>query len=244
MGLFFVGKYKKREEIKEMSYLVVVAHPDDEVLGMGATIYKLAQQGKEVNVCIMCGQALARTFRPGDNELKEDMYNCMEMLGVNKIITGDFPNIKMNTSPHLELVQFIEKAIAETKADIVITHHPADLNNDHVQTSIACQAAVRLFQRRTEIKPIKELLYMEVLSSTEWGVNSSILDFRPNTYIEVGEEAVEIKIKALAQYRGVMRPFPHPRSREVIKGLAAYRGGMAGCNYAEAFENAFRRITI
>ncbi len=225
-----------------MSYLVVVAHPDDEVLGAGATIYRLAQKGEEVNVCIMCSQAAARAFRPEDSELHADMMRCMETLGVNRVILGDFPNIKMNTVPHLELVQFIEKAMVETKADTVITHHPSDLNNDHVQTSLACQAAVRLFQRRADVKPLRELMYMEVPSSTEWALNTSTSDFRPNTYVEVGKEAVERKLQALACYRGVMRPYPHPRSEEAIMGLAAYRGSVSGCCYAEAFECAMRRI--
>lgn len=225
-----------------MSYLIVVAHPDDEVLGAGATMYKLAQQGEEVNVCIMSGKAAARAFRPSDAELDSDMQSCMDMLGVNKVIMGDFPNIKMNTVAHLDLVQFIEKAMAETDATTVITHHPSDLNNDHVQTSIACQAAVRLFQRRTDVKPLKEFLYMEVPSSTEWGTNTSLKVFSPNTYVEVGKEAVEKKIEALSQYRGVMRPYPHPRSEEAILGLAAYRGAASGCNYAESFESVLRRI--
>lgn len=224
-----------------MSYLIVVAHPDDEVLGVGATMYKLAMRGEKVDVCIMCGQAAARTFRPEDNELQNDMNNCMKILGVNQVIVGDFPNIKMNTSPHPELVQFIEKAIVETGATTIITHHPADLNNDHVQTSIACQAAVRLFQRKMDVAQLKELLFMEVLSSTEWALNSSISGFKPNTYIEVGKELIDKKIKALSCYRGVMRPYPHPRSEEAITGLAAYRGAISGCNYAESFESVFRR---
>ena len=224
-----------------MSYLVVVAHPDDEVLGAGATMYKLAKQGDEVNVCIMCGQVAARAFRPEDNELQNNMNACMKMLGVKRVIVGDFPNIKMNTSPHLELVQFIEEAIVETGATTIITHHPSDLNNDHVQTSIACQVAARLFQRRADVAPLKELLFMEVLSSTEWALNSSISAFRPNTYIEVGKESIDIKIKALGCYRGVMRPYPHPRSEEAIIGVAAYRGAISGCNYAESFESIIRR---
>lgn len=225
-----------------MSCLVVVAHPDDEVLGAGASIYRLTQKGEEVNVCVMCSQAAARAFRPEDEKLHADMMRCMRMLGVNRVIPGDFPNIKMNTTPHLELVQFIEKAMMETQADRVITHHPSDLNNDHVQTSLACQAAVRLFQRRTDVKPLRELLYMEVPSSTEWALNTAASDFRPNTYVEVGKEALERKLQALACYGGVMRPYPHPRSEEAIFGLAAYRGAASGCNYAEAFECAIRRI--
>lgn len=225
-----------------MSYLIVAAHPDDEVLGAGAAIYKLTQAGEQVHVCIMCGQAAARAQRPADEELNSDMRRCLETLGVSQILVGDFPNIRMNTTAHLELVQFIEHAISQTGATTVITHHPSDLNNDHVQTSLACQAAVRLFQRRTDVPGLQELWFMEVPSSTEWALNTSVSDFRPNTYVEVGVEAVEKKLEALSCYRGVMRPYPHPRSREAITGLAAYRGSQSGCCWAEAFECAMRRV--
>ena len=47
-----------------MKYLLVVAHPDDEVLGAGASIYKWTHSGDEVDVCIMCTEAKARNFRP------------------------------------------------------------------------------------------------------------------------------------------------------------------------------------
>ncbi|MBO8173576.1 MAG: PIG-L family deacetylase [Bacillaceae bacterium] len=224
-----------------MSYLIVVAHPDDEVLGAGATMYKLANEGYSVNVCILSGEVDARNNRPTTDELNQDVNKSMKILGINDVIKGNFPNIKFNTVPHLEIVQFIERTIVETKAEVVFTHHPADLNNDHLHTSLACQAAVRLFQRRSDVTPLKELLFMEVPSSTEWALNKTMNQFSPNTFIEVGEKGVDKKIEALAAYRGVMRDYPHPRSNEVIKGLAAYRGGQAGMVYAEAFESVFRR---
>ena len=208
-----------------MNYLVVVAHPDDEVLGAGATIKKLTRDGHSVDICIMCSEAKARAFRPDDNELNDDLDASSKMLGIRN-----------------SLVQFIEKAIIASNCDVVITHHPSDTNNDHMHTSMACQAAIRLFQRRAEVKPLKEFLFMEVLSSTEWSVNTSMNRFQPNTFVEVGENCLEVKINALATYRGVMRPFPHPRSAEAIKGLAAYRGAQSGTNYAEAFECTLRRL--
>lgn len=227
-----------------MNYLFVVAHPDDEVLGAGATIKKLTENGNTVDLCIMSAEVEARAFKPEKEELDKDLSASSKILGIGKTYRGGFPNIEMNNVSHLSLVQFIEKAIVESKADIVVTHHPSDTNNDHLHTSIACQAAIRLFQRRKEVNPLKELWFMEVLSSTEWSVNTSMNSFKPNTYFEVGKQGVEVKIKALSAYRGVMRDYPHPRSEEAISGLAAYRGAQSGCDYAEAFECVLRRITI
>ena len=226
-----------------MNYLIVVAHPDDEVLGAGATISKLTRSGHAVDVCIMSSDAKARAARPSDSELGDDLASSAHMLGIGRIYSGGFPNIEMNTVAHLDLVKFIESAILESSPDIIITHHPSDTNNDHLHTSLACQAAIRLFQRRTDVKPLGEFWYMEVLSSTEWSVNTAMRAFTPNVYVEVGETGIDTKLAALAQYRGVMRPYPHPRSNEAIKGLAAYRGAQAGCDYAEAFECVLRRIT-
>lgn len=227
-----------------MNYLIVAAHPDDEVLGAGATMYNLSKIGDRVFVCIMSGGVLARANRPSDDELESGLKSSADILGVKKIYTGDFPNIEFNNVPHLKLVQFVERALEDSGADVVITHHPGDTNNDHLHTSLATQAAIRLFQRRTDVKPISDFLYMEVPSATEWGVNRGLNTFTPNTFVEVKKEGIEKKIEALSLYRGVMRPYPHPRSNEALTGLAAYRGSQSGCDYAEAFESAFRRIIL
>ena len=223
-----------------MKYLLVVAHPDDEVLGAGASMFRWSREGHQIDVAIMCTEAKARAFRPEDKELDDDLNASSDFLGIHRKFEATFPNIEMNTVPHLKLVQFIESAIRESEPDIIITHHPADTNNDPLQTSMACQEAVRLFQRRPEVKRVRELWYMEVPSCTEWKINSAMVSFNPNCYVEVGKEGVDAKVKALSMYRGVMRPYPHPRSAEFIEGLAAYRGGQWGLMYAEAFEVVVR----
>lgn len=225
-----------------MKYLIVVAHPDDETLGCGASMWKWSHQGDVIDVCIMCTEVKARAFRPEENELDADMNKCTAFLGVHKKFKGPFPNIEMNNSSHLHLVQFIERAIVDSEPDVIITHHLSDTNNDHMHTSLACQAAVRLFQRRPEVKAPTEVWFMEVPSSTEWSINTAMNRFQPNTFVEVGKDGVEAKIKALSMYREVMRPYPHPRSKEAITSIAAYRGAQSGINYAEAFECVLRRI--
>lgn len=220
-----------------MNILFVVAHPDDEVLGAGATIHKLVNAGNKVAVCTLVKDSTARVNL--SETLNLDQEKAFEILGISKMYNGSFPNIKMNTVPHLELVQFIEAAIEDFNAEAIYTHHPSDTNNDHVMTSYAAQAASRLFQRRSGIPRLKQFIYMEVPSSTEWSFDSSANRFTPNMFVEVGKEGIEVKIKALEAYIGVMRAYPHPRSEEAIVGLAAYRGVQAGCFYAEAFEAVF-----
>ena len=221
-----------------MKYLFVVAHPDDEVLGAGATIHKLIKKGHKVAVAIMVGKAGARANL--SETLSDDEAKAMGILGVHKVYHSDFPNIKMNTVPHLSVVQFIESCIEDWGAEAIYTHHPSDTNNDHVMTSYAAQAASRIFQRKEGIPRLKEFVYMEVLSSTEWSFDSSANRFTPNFFVEIGREGIDIKKQALEAYKGVMRPYPHPRSEIALDGLAAYRGAQARCNYAEALECVFR----
>lgn len=221
-------------------YLTVTAHPDDEVLGFGASSYVLSKKGHIIHNCILSGDVDARQFRPELKELHRDTLKAQEIIGAEAPILGNFPNIKFNTVPHLELVQFIEKTIEETQPDYIFTHHPSDLNDDHLCVSRACQAAARLFQRRKGVKQLKGLYFMEIPSSTDWAFSSNVTPFTPNSFIEIGEEGVNKKIESLKSYKGVMRPYPHPRSNEVLRGLAAQRGGQAGVEYAEAFQAVFQ----
>lgn len=222
-----------------MSLLIVVAHPDDEVLGAGGMLAQVADQGLEARVCMLVADADARTGRPRSEELRGDILRASEVLGLGEPILGDFPNIRLNTVAHLDLVQFIEQAVADARATTIFTHHPRDLNDDHRQVSAACQAAARLFQRRADIPRLRALHYMEILSSTEWSSPAAGPAFDPNSFFEIGPEGLDRKLRALAVYRGVMRDYPHPRSREALSGLAAFRGAQSGLRYAEAFQTSF-----
>lgn len=227
----------RKDTRPERNVLIVVAHPDDETLGAGATMHRLSRAGAGVHVCILSGDVEARNLRPVDGELRGDTLQALTRLGVATVEFGSFPNIRMNTVPHLELVQFIESAIERVNPTAVITHHPGDINDDHRQVSSACQAAIRLPQRRQLPVRIERLLFMEVLSSTDWAFGAD--QFQPNYFHEVSSEDVQAKVEALALYRGVMRPHPHPRSAESLFAQSTLRGSQAGVDAAEAFHNVF-----
>ncbi|MEK7993853.1 MAG: PIG-L family deacetylase [Planctomycetota bacterium] len=226
-----------------MPVLIVVAHPDDEVLGCGAWAAALASS-MEVRTCFVAAYANARHDRPDLRDFAEDIRTAQRILGLQEPIYGSFPNLELNTVPHRHLVEFMESVIERTKSDIIFTHHPCDLNDDHRHTSLACQAAARLFQRKPNTGRLRALYYMEILSSTDWSFPGYGDGFRADTFVEIGSEFLERKIKALRAYRGVMRPYPHPRSEENVRAQAAYRGGQANLNLAEAFQTAHRALTV
>ena len=88
-----------------MKNLIVVAHPDDEILGVGATGNALVQSGDEVCALIMCGSVSERNLRPNDIELHSDIIKANNLLGFNKPVIGDFANIKMNIVPVYTILQ-------------------------------------------------------------------------------------------------------------------------------------------
>lgn len=225
-----------------MPVLIVVAHPDDEVLGVGGTAFTMAQRGDTVTSCILVGSAAARADRPAPDELAADTKEAQSVLGAGDPIIGHFPNMKLNTVPHIDVVKFIERAMLETQPDVVFTHHPGDINDDHRQTALACQAAARMAQRRDTGPRLRGLYFMEVLSATDWAFRGGSQPFVPDTFVEIGPSGLQAKLAALEAYRGVMRPYPHPRSREAIEGLALYRGAQAGMDRAEAFASGFQTL--
>ena len=216
-------------------YLLVVAHPDDELLGAGATMCKAAENGDEVYVCILSRVSVTR---------KDDLIAAMtagyKSIGVKDYTVGNFKCIGFGNEDHRAMVEFVEAAIREFRPTDVITHHPSDVNYDHYMTSAVCQEAVRLPQRQIGYdQKIKRFSFMEVQSSTDFYLNPSWRPFMPNHYVAVTDAQLQKKIDALALYDEVLRPAPFPRCERNIKALAAIRGSESGFVNAEAFQTVF-----
>ena len=219
-----------------MNILAVVAHPDDEILGCGATLRKLADQGHRVFSCVLCSQADARHNRPSLARLSKVAADASSLVGISESMGLQFKNIQFNTVPHLEMVKAIEGAIVRFKPDWIFTHHPGDLNVDHRVCYEATAAAAMLPQRlSSDLNPtmLKRLYLFEILSSTDWALPVGD-GFRPTSFFDVSS-TFDAKLKALDAFEGALKPFPHSRSRENVRNLANLRGAQAGFELAEAF---------
>lgn len=219
-----------------MNVLAVVAHPDDEMLGCGATLRKLANEGHRIFTCVLCSQADARHGRPELERFREVTLSAERVLGIGESLKYDFPNIRFNTVPHLDIVQAIEAAIVRFRPEWIFAHHPGDLNVDHRVAYDATMAAMMLPQRlSTDLPPtlVRKALLFEVPSSTDWAPPLSTA-FRPNCFFDI-DATLEDKLRALDAFEGALKPLPHSRSRENIRHLAHLRGGQVGVTAAEAF---------
>jgi len=214
--------------------LCVAAHPDDEVLGCGATLARLSDMGCDVHVLVM-GEGIGARYdankRPNEQvgELADDMLDAARILGATPH-QFTLPDQRFETIPVLEVVKLIESVKAEVQPDLVFTHHPGDLNTDHRVVANAVLTAFRPLPDENTVT----ILAFETLSSTEWNVTANSVPFVPNWY-EDALPGLERKLQAMAAYSGELREFPHPRSLSGIETLAQLRGMTVGIQYAEAF---------
>lgn len=217
--------------------LVVAAHPDDEVLGCGATAARLVARGEEVHVAILGDGVTSRSARAADADpgavaaLHEDARAVAALLGAKSIAFGALPDNRFDTVALLDVVKRVEGWLADLAPEVVYTHHPGDLNVDHRITFQAVLTATRPVPGCR----VREIYAFEVPSSTEWAFQRMEPPFRPSVFEDV-TDTIELKIRCLERYRGEARAFPHPRSAEALRAIARRWGSAAGLAYAEAFE--------
>jgi LmbE family N-acetylglucosaminyl deacetylase len=215
--------------------LSIVAHPDDEVLGCGGTIARLSKKGNEIYVLIL-GEGITSRDDIRDKQkrkseilaLRRQAEEANKLLGIKKIFFYDFPDNRFDTVPFLDIVKVIEKIKNQIKPEIIFTHYEKDLNIDHQITYKAVITAARPLEEET----VKEIYSFEIPSSTEW---TYPLSFSPNMFYDISE-TIDVKIKALKEYKSELKKYPYPRSLEGVELTAKNWGMKVGLNYAEAFK--------
>jgi LmbE family N-acetylglucosaminyl deacetylase len=234
-----------------MKILVVSAHPDDEIIGMGGTLKKLSKDN-DIEILFLADGITARKQGGFENsnkyevtkKQKESMRieiekrkkhadNELILLGVKQTKFLDLPDNELDLVPFLKIVKEVEKEIEKTKCEMIFTHHYNDLNIDH---RFAYEATITA-ARPLENSKINSVMSFEAISSSDWRQPYS---FKPNLFIDISKELSQ-KIKALNEYKNEIRKFPHPRSKEALEAAAIRWGSLYGYKAAEAFEIVYTR---
>jgi LmbE family N-acetylglucosaminyl deacetylase len=220
-----------------MNILIVVAHPDDEVLGCGGTIARLAQEGADVFIAIL-GEGVTSRYpvrEEADLSLVEQMRvksrEAGKIMGARELLLHALPDNRFDTVPLLEVIKIVESSIVLVRPEIIYTHHGGDLNIDHGIVHRAVLTAARPLPASS----VREIYSFEAPSSTEWAFQRMEPVFRPNVFVNIAR-TIDLKLRALSCYGTEMRAFPHPRSPEGLTVIARRWGSVAGCEAAEAFE--------
>lgn len=210
--------------------LVIAAHPDDEVLGMGGTIAVHTGQGDDVRVLVVTDGS--STQYPGDADIRarkeQEALRAAKELGVDDYVHLDLPDMRLDTLEHIEVNKVVEEHIRDFEPQVVYTVQP-DVNQDHR----ILFDSVAVATRPTPGQPVRRLLTYAPTSSTEW-TPAAVNWFVPNWYVDV-TESLERKVAAFAHYETERREYPHPRSERAIRATAEFHGTSCGIEYAEPF---------
>ena len=227
------------ESLRNEKILVVVAHPDDEVLGLGGTMNKLINQYScEIRVVIL-GEGLTsrseiRKVSEWNEKLKIHRQNVKaahKIIGYHSLSLYSFPDNRFDTIPLLDIIKVVEKEKEDFRPGVIFTHHGGDVNIDHQRTFEAVMTA----SRPLEGERVNTIISFETPSGTEWRAATDPKHFIPNLFIEISKSNLETKILGMESYEFEKRKYPHPRSPEALEIQAKRWGVVVGKKYAEAF---------
>jgi LmbE family N-acetylglucosaminyl deacetylase len=227
------------EWLRNKKIMIVVAHPDDELLGIGASMHRLIHTANVQSHVVILGEGITsrtnqRDLEKSKNELnthKSNIKNAQAAIGYHSMSIYDFPDNRFDTVALLDIIKVIEKEKLDFQPDVIFTHHGGDLNIDHQRTFESVVTACRPMSEEI----VKTIITFETPSGTEWRASTDPRHFIPNLYFEVSEENLNAKIQGMECYEFEKREFPHPRSPKALEIQSRRWGVILGCAFAEAF---------
>lgn len=210
--------------------LVLAPHPDDEVLGVGGTIARLAGEGRDVHVAIVTRGHPSMFSDDFVEQGRREALQAHELLGVRttRFLEG-FPAALLDTVPQAQLNAAVGEAVEELEPELLFVPFHGDLHADHRKVAEAALVAARPNRTRR----VHSILAYEALSESNWNAAGASPGFFPNAYVDISA-FLEMKLKAMACFESQLKPFPQERSLEALRTLARYRGATAGFEAAEA----------
>jgi N-acetylglucosamine malate deacetylase 1 len=197
--------------------LVLAPHTDDGEFGCGATISRFTARGSRVIYAAFSAAEQSVLAHLPPDILRVEVRHATNELGIaeSDCIVFDFP-VRQFPEHRQRILDKLIELNATHRPDLVLLPSINDTHQDH---QIIAQEGFRAFKRVT-------MLGYEV----PW----NNLDFRTSCFVDVGQDHIEAKIRAISMYKSQQhRSYASP---EFIRGLALTRGVQIGKPYAECFE--------
>ena len=212
--------------------VVISAHPDDEILGVGGTLLKHKKNGDKIYWLITTNIFENQGFsKQRISSRQKEIKKISEALSVEKVFMLNYPTMSLSTSTLIEMVPKISKIFTEIEPEIVYCLNRSDAHSDHRITFDAVMACTKSFRYPF----IKQVLMYECISETEFAPQLPEKVFTPNYFVDISS-FLEEKINLMKVYNSELGEHPFPRNLKNIKALATFRGATVGVEYAEAFQ--------
>lgn len=210
--------------------LVIAPHPDDEVLGVGGTMARLADEGAEVYVVVATEGKQPHYSAESVSQVRQEALAAHRTLGVTQTFFVALPAAMVDTVPHREVNAELGRVFRQVRPQTVFVPFVGDMHLDHQLIFMSVMVASRPVDQTA---PRRVYAY-ETLSETNWNAPYLTPGFAPNVFIDIAEFLPQ-KLEAMKQYVSQLRPFPSERSLESIQALAVLRGSTVAAHAAEAF---------
>ena len=214
-----------------MKTLIIAPHPDDELIGVGGTIAKKANEGQDVYVCVITKGVEPLFSEELVRQTREECREADKYLGVKETIFLDHPAVMLENVPRYELNNSILDVIKTLKPDEVFIPHRGDMQQDHKIVVDASMVALRPKYEHV----VKKIYSYETLSETGWDIPNTVNEFIPNVFVNISNYLTN-KLNALSMFETQMSFYPNARSLEAVKALAMFRGATMNLRAAEAFQ--------
>ncbi|WP_019632251.1 PIG-L deacetylase family protein [Actinomadura atramentaria] len=214
--------------------LMVATHPDDETLGAGGTLHRMAQAGLTVHVLAVacCTHRMWGGYSDVALRTKEFHAAC-DALGVAGRAIGwaDDDRARAPGRHQKELVDLVESgtevSLTQVAPDVLLMPAGNAFHQDHRAVHAACLAAVR---PGGSARPTPRIVLGYAGPEDSWTPNAE----QWSVFVDT-TASWPAKGKALAAYGSQLRGDGHPRSVSAIRTLDAAHGISIGVPFAERF---------
>ena len=214
-----------------MKTLVVAPHPDDEVLGVGGTLFRRKDEGHSLGWLIVTSiNAKDGWTEKQIAKRKQEVQEISHLYSFSETYELEIPTTQLDIIPMKELVGAISAVFASFQPNEVFIPHWGDVHSDHQKVFKAVASSSKWFRNPS----INRILAYETSSETGFGLNPNE-SFIPNVFIDISSY-LNNKIDAMQVYESELGQHPFPRSKESIQSLATIRGASCGFKFAEAFQ--------
>lgn len=180
--------------------LVICAHSDDQILGVGGTMANLSDQGYDITTVIMSyGELSHPHLKPSSirDVRQEESERANEIIGGGSVEFIDLPEGEFTTYQN-KARKHIKALLEQENPDLVFTHSPDDLHHDHRETH----------QLVLDIYDSLETIETDIYVFDVWTLWNLAKRDWPRLYVDISK-TFSVKIEALHEFTSQISLLSH-----------------------------------